>query len=150
MNKTRVVILVVIVLVVGVNALYDGKIAEFIGNALYQWQTGETAEDRLARDEYRAQLEKQFQGVKACPALEAFAREVDREPVGRRGIRAEVLVDNVKAESNREFVSAYLAAFQKLAYKDSREFDDELQIIVEQYCENEDHTTTRPHDHGTG
>lgn len=130
----RLVIVVLLVLAVAINALYDGKIAEFIGNTLHRWQTGETREQRMAREELRKGLEKQFTGVEACRALEEFARDVGREPVARRGIWAEVLLVNVKQNSNRDLRSEYLAAFEKLAYKDSREFDNELRRIVRSYC----------------
>lgn len=144
MNRKRLLIIVLVVIAVGLNALYDGKIAEFIGNTLHRWQTGETARDRRVRAEQRARLEARYQGMEACPALADFVREVDREPVRLRGIRAEILVENVRADANREFVSAYLAAFQELAYKDSREFDSELQVIVARYCRPGDHASTRP------
>jgi len=133
----RLVIIVLLVLAVAINALFDGKIAEYIGNTLHRWQTGETREQRLAREEHRQGLEKQFTGVKACRALKEFARDVGREPVARRGIWAEVLVENVKENSNREFVSEYLAAFEQLAFKDSREFDNELRRIVRQHCQED-------------
>jgi len=130
----RLVIIVLVVLVVAINALYDGKIAEFIGNALHTWQTSETVVERTASDQRRQRLEKQYGGVAACPALKDFARDVGKERVAWRGIWAEVLLENVKATSNRDLLSEYLAAFEKLAFKDSREFDEELRRIVRRYC----------------
>ena len=130
----RLVIIVLVVLAVAINWLYDGKIAEFIGNRLHTWQTGESPDERLVRQERQERLEKQYAGVEACRALKDFARHVGREPVGRRGMWAEVLVGNVRESSNRQLVSEYLAAFEKLAFKDNREFDNELRRIVRQYC----------------
>lgn len=130
----RLVIIVLVVAVVALNALYDGKIAEFIGNTLHTWQTSETAEERKVHDERRQLLEKKYAGVAACRALEEFALDVGHETVPRRGIWAEVLLENVKANANRDFRSEYLEAFEELAYKDSREFDEELRRIVRRYC----------------
>jgi hypothetical protein len=151
----RLIVLGSVLLLVAINAYYNGKIADFLGSMLYQWQTGETMEEYKAREQFKEGLEARYRGVKACPALEDFAQSVERESVDRRGTWAEVLIKNVRADSNREFVTAYLAAFQKLAFKDSREFDEELHWIVHQYCNDDrttrrnDHATTRPRDHAT-
>lgn len=149
MNRKRLLIIVLVVLAVALNALYDGKIAEFIGNTLHRWQTGETAEERAAREGQRARLEARYRDMDACPALADFAREVEHEPVPLRGIRAEVLVENVRADANRDLVSAYLAAFEELAYAESREFDRQLEEIVERFCQEEHRPATRAPDHTT-
>jgi hypothetical protein len=146
----RLVVLGLVLLVVAINWYYNGKIAEFLGNTLYQWQTGETMDDHKAREQYREGLEVRYRGVKACPALADFAQSVVRESVDRRGTWAEVLIENVRADSNRELATAYLAAFEKLAFKDSREFDEELHWIVHQYCaKQEDHTARKEEDNRT-
>jgi len=143
-NKKRLAVIVLVVLAVGINALYDGKIAEFIGNTLHTLQTGETVDERLAREQRRSSLETRYQGVEACPALEDFSRKVGGEAVDRRGLQAEVLVENVKGDSDRELVSAYLEAFQNLAYKESREFDHELRRIVGKYCSSSEEIVGGP------
>ena len=104
----RLVVLGLVLLVVAINWYYNGKIAEFLGNTLYQWQTGETMDDYKAREQYREGLEARYRGVKACPALADFAHSVAREPVDRRGTWAEVLIENVRADTNRELTTAYL------------------------------------------
>lgn len=153
LNRKRLVVFGVVVLAVGINAFYDGKIAEFIGNTLHRWQTGETAEERRDREQRRAFLETRYQEAEACPALEDFAREVSMETVDQRGLRAEVLVENVRKASDRELVTDYLDTFQNLAYKESREFDGELERILREYCQEkkgpQDHRTVRREDHRT-
>lgn len=129
----RGLLVVLLLVVIGANVIFGVNFGEYVADALHYWQTGETRKERIEREARRAVLERELDGVEACIALEDFASVVDREPVNLRGMRAQLLLENVRKNANRELVSDYLDIFH-LVYKDSREFDHELHSIVQKHC----------------
>ena len=126
-------LILLLLVVIAANFIFGVNLGEYAADALHYWQTGETREERIEREKRHAVLEKELDGVEACIALRDFASVVDREPVNLRGMRAQLLLENVRENPNREFVSDYLDVFH-LAYREGREFDQELRRIVKKHC----------------